>query len=98
MADAPGGNPPADGFSFNYGAIPAFTNAYFESISGFTTTGASILANIEGVSKGVLMWRSITQWFGGMGIIVLSIAILPFLGIGGMQLYLAEVPSPVQTP
>lgn len=77
------------------GSITNFTDAYFESISGFTTTGASILTHIEGLPKGVLMWRSITQWFGGMGIIVLSIAILPFLGIGGMQLYKAEVPSPV---
>lgn len=77
------------------GSITNFTDAYFESISGFTTTGASILTNIEGLPEGVLMWRSITQWFGGMGIIVLSIAILPFLGIGGMQLYKAEIPSPV---
>ncbi len=77
------------------GAIPDFTNAYFESISGFTTTGASVLSDIEALPKGILMWRSITQWFGGMGIIVLSIAILPFLGVGGMQLYRAEVPSPV---
>lgn len=77
------------------GVIPDFTNAYFESLSGFTTTGASILTEIEGLPKGILLWRSITQWFGGMGIIVLSIAILPFLGIGGMQLYKAEVPSPV---
>ena len=77
------------------GAIPDFSNAYFESLSGFTTTGASILNNIEGLPEGIIMWRSITQWFGGMGIIVLSIAILPFLGIGGMQLYKAEIPSPV---
>lgn len=77
------------------GAIPDFTNAYFESISGFTTTGASILADIEVIPPGILLWRSITQWFGGMGIIVLSIAILPFLGVGGMQLYKAEIPSPV---
>lgn len=77
------------------GSIPNFTNAYFESLSGFTTTGASILQDIEQLPKGILMWRSITQWFGGMGIIVLSIAILPFLGVGGMQLYKAEVPSPV---
>jgi len=76
-------------------SIPDFTNAYFESISGFTTTGASILSNIEQLPKGILMWRSLTQWLGGMGIIVLSIAILPFLGVGGMQLYKAEVPSPV---
>ncbi|MDY7038685.1 MAG: TrkH family potassium uptake protein, partial [Thermodesulfobacteriota bacterium] len=77
------------------GYIPDFTNAYFESISGFTTTGASILADPERIPKGILMWRSIIQWFGGMGIIVLSIAILPFLGVGGMQLYKAEIPSPV---
>jgi trk system potassium uptake protein TrkH len=77
------------------GSIPDFTDAYFESISGFTTTGASVLKDIEGLPKGILLWRSITQWLGGMGIIVLSIAILPFLGIGGMQLYKAEIPSPV---
>ena len=77
------------------GAIPDFTDAYFESISGFTTTGASILSDIERLPNGILLWRSITQWFGGMGIIVLSIAILPFLGVGGMQLYKAEIPSPV---
>jgi trk system potassium uptake protein TrkH len=73
----------------------SFTDAFFESVSGFTTTGASILTNIESLSKGLLMWRSFIQWLGGMGIIVLSIAILPFLGVGGMQLYKAEVPSPV---
>jgi trk system potassium uptake protein TrkH len=77
------------------GAIPGFTNAYFESISGFTTTGATILTDIESLPEGILLWRSLTQWFGGMGIIVLSIAILPFLGVGGMQLYRAETPSPV---
>lgn len=77
------------------GAIPGFTNAYFESISGFTTTGASILNDIEALPKGILLWRSQTQWIGGMGIIVLSIAILPFLGVGGMQLYRMETPSPV---
>ncbi len=77
------------------GAIPDFTNAYFESISGFTTTGASVLSDIETLPQGILFWRSLTQWLGGMGIIVLSIAILPYLGIGGMQLYKAEVPSPV---
>ena len=77
------------------GAIPDLTNAYFESLSGFSTTGASILTDIEALPKGILLWRSLTQWLGGMGIIVLSIAILPYLGIGGMQLYKAEVPSPV---
>ena len=77
------------------GTIPDFTNAYFESISGFTTTGASIITDIESLPEGILLWRSLTQWLGGMGIIVLSIAILPFLGIGGMELYKAEIPSPV---
>ncbi len=73
--------------------IPDFTNAFFETISGFTTTGASILNNIESLPHGILFWRSITQWMGGMGIIVLSLAILPFLGVGGMQLFSAEVPG-----
>ena len=77
------------------GSISNFTDAYFEAVSGFTTTGASILSDIEKLPKGILMWRSIISWLGGMGIIVLSIAILPFLGIGGMQLYKAEIPSPV---
>jgi trk system potassium uptake protein TrkH len=77
------------------GSIPGFTDAYFESLSGFTTTGASVLEDIEALPAGILLWRSIIQWFGGMGIIVLSIAILPFLGIAGMQLYKAEIPSPV---
>jgi trk system potassium uptake protein TrkH len=77
------------------GAIPDFTDAYFEAISGFTTTGASILTDIERLPRSILFWRSQTQWLGGMGIIVLSIAILPYLGVGGMQLYKAETPSPV---
>ena len=76
------------------GAIPGFTNAFFETMSGYTTTGASILSDIEIVPKGVLFWRSITHWIGGMGIIVLAIAILPLLGIGGMQLFSAEAPGP----
>ncbi|UCG28664.1 MAG: TrkH family potassium uptake protein [Bacteroidales bacterium] len=76
------------------GAIPSFTDAFFETISGFTTTGASILNDIEAMPHGLLLWRSMTQWLGGMGIIVLSIAILPILGIGGMQLFIAEVPGP----
>ncbi|MCK5135748.1 MAG: TrkH family potassium uptake protein [Bacteroidales bacterium] len=76
------------------GSITGFTDAFFETISGFTTTGASILNNIEELSHGVLFWRSLTQWLGGMGIILLTLIILPFLGIGGMQLFSAEVPSP----
>ena len=74
-------------------AIPDFTNAFFETMSGFTTTGASILSDVEVLPKGILFWRSMTHWVGGMGIIVLSIIVLPFLGIGGMQLYTAEVPG-----
>jgi len=77
------------------GQIPSFTDAAFESISGFTTTGASILTDIESHSHAVLFWRSLTHWLGGMGIVVLALAILPLLGIGGMQLYRAEVPGPL---
>ncbi len=75
--------------------FPTFTDAFFESVSGFTTTGASVMTSIEDASKSLLFWRSFIQWIGGMGIIVLSLAILPFLGVGGIQLYKAEVPSPV---
>lgn len=74
--------------------IPNFTNAFFETMSGYTTTGASILNDIEAMPKGILFWRSMTHWIGGMGIIVLAIAILPLLGIGGMQLFAAEAPGP----
>ena len=76
------------------GTIPGFTNAFFETMSGFTTTGATILNDVEALPKGILFWRSITHWIGGMGIIVLAIAILPLLGIGGMQLFAAEAPGP----
>ena len=69
-------------------------SAFFETMSGYTTTGSSVLADIEVVPKGVLFWRSTTHWIGGMGIIVLAIAILPLLGIGGMQLFTAEAPGP----
>lgn len=75
-------------------SIPNFTNAFFETMSGFTTTGSSILNDIESLPYGMLFWRSIIQWLGGMGIIVLSLAILPVFGIGGMQLFVAEVPGP----
>ncbi len=76
------------------GAIPEFTSALFETVSGYTTTGSSVLNDIEGVHKGILLWRSLTQWIGGMGIIVLTVAILPILGVGGMQLFMAESPGP----
>lgn len=75
-------------------AIPSFTNAFFETMSGYTTTGSTILNDIESIPEGVLFWRSLTHWIGGMGIIVLAIAILPLLGIGGMQLFSAESPGP----
>ena len=76
------------------GSIPNFTDAFFETMSGYSTTGASILQDIEAMPKGILFWRSATHWIGGMGIIVLTIAILPLLGIGGMQLFMAESPGP----
>lgn len=86
-----------------FGALPFYfspdfttmTDAVFESISGFTTTGSSVMTDIEAAAPSLLFWRSLIQWLGGMGIIVLSLAILPFLGVGGIQLYKAEVPSPV---
>ncbi len=87
------------------GAIPNLTDAFFESMSGVTTTGASILGNIntlphlqngiESLPHGILFWRSFIQWIGGMGIIVFYIAILPLLGVGGVQLFKAEAPGPV---
>ncbi len=79
---------------FITGYIPSFTDAFFETMSGYTTTGASILNDIESLPKGLLLWRSTTHWIGGMGIIVMAIAILPLLGIGGMQMFAAEAPGP----
>ncbi len=76
------------------GSIPGFTDCVFETFSGFTTTGSTILKDIESLPASILLWRSQTQWLGGMGIVLLSLAILPFLGVGGMQLYKAEVPGP----
>ena len=82
------------------GAMPYWTGGYcsysdgfFETMSGFTTTGATIFADIESLPRGILLWRSITHWIGGMGIIVLSLAVLPFLGVSGMEMYKAEVPG-----
>ncbi len=87
------------------GTIPNITDAFFESMSGVTTTGATIIGNpitlpnlpqgIESLPRGILFWRSFIQWIGGMGIIVFTIAILPLLGIGGVQMFKAEVPGPV---
>ena len=75
-------------------AFRRFTDSYFESMSGFSTTGATILTEIEHLPHGILFWRSFTHWFGGMGILVLAVAILPLLGVGGMQLLRAEAPGP----
>ncbi|MBW2712682.1 MAG: TrkH family potassium uptake protein [Deltaproteobacteria bacterium] len=85
-----------------YGALPYLTtgalgpvDAIFESVSGFSTTGSTVFTAIEDQTHALLLWRSLTQWLGGMGIILFTIAILPLLGIGGMQLFKAEVPGPV---
>jgi trk system potassium uptake protein TrkH len=78
------------------GSIPNFTDAFFETISGFTTTGASILNNIEDLSHGILFWRSLTQWIGGLGIIVISLAILPVFGVAGTQLFSSESSGPTK--
>ena len=72
--------------------ITSCTDAFFETMSGYTATGATILDDIEALPRSMLLWRSLTHWMGGMGIIVLAIAILPLLGIGGMQLFSAEAP------
>lgn len=76
------------------GVVPSVTDAFFETMSGYSTTGSSILVEVESAPKGILFWRSATHWIGGMGIIVLTVAILPSLGIGGMQLFMAESPGP----
>lgn len=76
--------------------IPSFTDAFFESMSGFTTTGASILNNVESLSQGMLFWRSFTHWLGGLGIIVISLAILPVFGVSGTQLFVTENIGPTQ--
>lgn len=85
-----------------FGALPYVTtgalvpvDALFESVSGFTTTGSTVMGDIESMPRSLLLWRSITQWLGGMGIVVFTIALMPILGIGGMQLFKAEVPGPV---
>lgn len=73
------------------GVVPSAVDAVFESFSGLTTTGATVIVGLDGLSKGVLFWRAMIQWLGGMGVVVLAIAVLPFLGIGGMQLYKTEM-------
>ncbi len=76
------------------GVTDNFVNSFFEAMSGFTTTGASIFSDIESLPSGVLFWRSLSQWIGGLGIIVLTIALFPILGVGGIELFVAEAPGP----
>jgi trk system potassium uptake protein len=76
------------------GSIDNYADAIFETVSGITTTGATILTDIESMPEGILLWRSMTQWIGGLGIIVLTVAIFPLLGIGGIELFVAESPGP----
>ena len=72
-------------------SVPNFTDAFFEALSGFTTTGASVLTNLESVPKDILLWRALTQWIGGLAIIVFPVVIIPFLSVGGMQLFMTEM-------
>ena len=96
-------------FSCIFGALPfylmgehgapvtlSWTKSFYEAVSGFTTTGASIFSDVEILPKGILFWRSLTHWFGGMGIVVLAVAILPKLGVGGMQAFRWESPGPLK--
>ncbi len=81
---------------FLFGPHVGFVDALFEAASGFTTTGATVLSGLDGLPKSLLFYRQELQWFGGMGLIVLAVAVLPALGVGGMQLYRAEVPGPMK--
>lgn len=77
------------------GSIPSLVDAFFETVSGFTTTGSTILSDIEVLPNGILFWRSLTIWLGGMGILVLTVAILPAIGVGGYQIFKAETTGPI---
>lgn len=79
------------------GVLPNPVDAFFETMSGFTTTGASVITDVEVVPLGILFWRSFTHWLGGMGIIVLTLALIPSLKIAGMQMFKAEVPGPTKS-
>jgi len=76
-------------------SVPHYVDALFEIISGFTTTGSSVIAEVEALDKGILFWRSMTHWIGGMGILVFTLALLPALGVGSLQIFKAEAPGPV---
>ena len=79
------------------GILPHPVDAFFESASGFTTTGASVIADIEGLPRGILFWRSLIHWLGGMGIIVLTLALMPSLNVAGFRMFKAEVPGPTKS-
>lgn len=78
------------------GTLPSVIDAIFESASGLTTTGATVLSGLDNLPRSILFWRSMQEWLGGMGIIVLAVAVMPLLGVGGMQLFKAETPGPVK--
>ncbi len=82
---------------FLSGIIPLPVDAFFESASGFTTTGASVITDVETLPRGILFWRSLTHWLGGMGIIVLTLAIMPSLNVAGFRMFKAEVPGPTKS-
>ena len=79
-------------------ALPklSFTQAFFETMSGLTTTGSTVLTDLDHLPRSLVFWRHSLQWFGGLGIIVMALAVLPLLGVGGMQLYKAEAPGPIK--
>lgn len=79
-----------------YGVIPSFPMAFFETVSGFTTAGTSVIADVESLERSVLLWRSLTQWLGGLGIVVLFVSLLSFFGNSGMQMFKAEATGPMK--
>ena len=83
-------------FIFDKDLSMSLSNAFFESVSGWTTTGATVIVSLDNLSPSILIYRQLLQWFGGMGIVVLALAILPMLGVGGMQLYKAESTGPIK--
>ncbi len=77
------------------GSLASFTDAFFEAVSGLTTTGATVITDVEIIPKGIIFWRSFMHWMGGMGILVLTLAIMPTIGVGSFQIFKAETPGPV---